>query len=47
MSHQSNLIETDISAYLKSHEEKGFLRFITCGSVDDGKINLNRAFALR
>lgn len=40
MSHQSNLIETDISAYLKSHEEKGFLRFITCGSVDDGKSTL-------
>ncbi|MEJ6742416.1 MAG: GTP-binding protein, partial [Emcibacteraceae bacterium] len=40
MSHQSDLIETDISAYLKSHEEKGFLRFITCGSVDDGKSTL-------
>jgi len=40
MSHQSNLIEEDISAYLKSHEEKGFLRFITCGSVDDGKSTL-------
>ena len=40
MSHQSDLIETDISAYLKSHEEKGLLRFITCGSVDDGKSSL-------
>ena len=40
MSHQSNLIEEDISAYLKSHEKKGFLRFITCGSVDDGKSTL-------
>lgn len=40
MSHQSDLIETDISAYLKSHEEKGLLRFITCGSVDDGKSTL-------
>ncbi|MDC0111076.1 sulfate adenylyltransferase subunit CysN [Emcibacteraceae bacterium] len=40
MSHQSDLIEKDISAYLKSHEEKGFLRFITCGSVDDGKSTL-------
>lgn len=40
MSHQSNLIETDISAYLKAQEEKSFLRFITCGSVDDGKSTL-------
>ena len=40
MSHQSDLIETDISAYLKSHEEKRLLRFITCGSVDDGKSTL-------
>lgn len=40
MSHQSGLIEEDISAYLKSHAEKGFLRFITCGSVDDGKSTL-------
>lgn len=40
MSHQSDLIEDDISAYLKSHAEKGFLRFITCGSVDDGKSTL-------
>ena len=40
MSHQSDLIETDISAYLRSHEKKGFLRFITCGSVDDGKSTL-------
>ena len=40
MSHQSDLIETDISAYLKAQEEKSFLRFITCGSVDDGKSTL-------
>ena len=40
MSHQSDLIETDISAYLKAQEEKGFLCFITCGSVDDGKSTL-------
>jgi len=40
MSHQSDLIESDISAYLKAQEEKGFLRFITCGSVDDGKSTL-------
>ena len=40
MSHQSDLIETDITAYLKAQSEKSFLRFITCGSVDDGKSTL-------
>ena len=40
MSHQSELIETDISAYLEAHENKSLLRFITCGSVDDGKSTL-------
>ena len=40
MSHQSDLIEKDILAYLKSQEEKSLLRFITCGSVDDGKSTL-------
>jgi bifunctional enzyme CysN/CysC len=40
MAHQSDLIESDIEAYLKSHEEKSLLRFITCGSVDDGKSTL-------
>jgi len=40
MAHQSDLIEKDILAYLKSHEEKSLLRFITCGSVDDGKSTL-------
>ncbi len=40
MAHQSDLIETDIIAYLKGHEEKSLLRFITCGSVDDGKSTL-------
>ena len=29
-----------ISAYLKQHETKSLLRFITCGSVDDGKSTL-------
>jgi bifunctional enzyme CysN/CysC len=29
-----------IDAYLKSHEQKQLLRFITCGSVDDGKSTL-------
>ena len=40
MSHQSELIAEDIHAYLKSQEEKSLLRFITCGSVDDGKSTL-------
>ncbi len=40
MAHQSELIEQDILAYLKSQEEKSLLRFITCGSVDDGKSTL-------
>jgi bifunctional enzyme CysN/CysC len=31
---------TDIAAYLKQHEAKPLLRFITCGSVDDGKSTL-------
>jgi bifunctional enzyme CysN/CysC len=40
MSHQSDLIATDIDAYLAQHEQKELLRFITCGSVDDGKSTL-------
>ena len=40
MSHQDDLIATDITAYLESHENKSLLRFITCGSVDDGKSTL-------
>ncbi|MEQ9449126.1 MAG: GTP-binding protein, partial [Rhodospirillaceae bacterium] len=40
MAHVSDLIATDIEAYLKAHESKGLLRFITCGSVDDGKSTL-------
>jgi bifunctional enzyme CysN/CysC len=30
----------DIATYLKQHESKPLLRFITCGSVDDGKSTL-------
>ena len=30
----------DIDQYLKAHEHKDLLRFITCGSVDDGKSTL-------
>ncbi len=40
MAHQSELIAKDIGAYLESHEHKSLLRFITCGSVDDGKSTL-------
>jgi len=40
MAHVSDLIETDIDQYLKLHEHKNLLRFITCGSVDDGKSTL-------
>ncbi|GGY17159.1 sulfate adenylyltransferase subunit CysN [Paludibacterium paludis] len=40
MSHQSDLIDRDIHAYLAEHERKDMLRFITCGSVDDGKSTL-------
>ncbi|HWI24568.1 MAG TPA: sulfate adenylyltransferase subunit CysN [Lysobacter sp.] len=31
---------SDVAAYLRRHEEKELLRFITCGSVDDGKSTL-------
>jgi bifunctional enzyme CysN/CysC len=40
MSHQSDLIGTDINAYLAQHERKELLRLLTCGSVDDGKSTL-------
>ena len=40
MSHQSELIATDIQRYLAEHERKDLLRFLTCGSVDDGKSTL-------
>ena len=45
MSTESNyqtdsLIATDIDAYLKQHENKEILRFLTCGNVDDGKSTL-------
>ncbi|MDO6564293.1 sulfate adenylyltransferase subunit CysN [Amphritea sp. 1_MG-2023] len=40
MSHQSDLIASDIEAYLAQHENKELLRFLTCGSVDDGKSTL-------
>jgi sulfate adenylyltransferase subunit 1 len=40
MSQQLDLIEDDIQAYLKQHENKELVRFLTCGSVDDGKSTL-------
>jgi bifunctional enzyme CysN/CysC len=40
MAHKSELIASDIDAYLLSHQHKSLLRFITCGSVDDGKSTL-------
>lgn len=35
-----DLIASDIDAYLALHQNKSLLRFITCGSVDDGKSTL-------
>ncbi len=40
MAHVSDLIATDIDAYLSAHQHKSLLRLITCGSVDDGKSTL-------
>jgi sulfate adenylyltransferase large subunit len=40
MAHHSDLIAENIEEYLHQHEHKDLLRFITCGSVDDGKSTL-------
>jgi len=40
MAHSSTLIAEDIRKYLEVQEHKSLLRFITCGSVDDGKSTL-------
>ncbi|MEM9667278.1 MAG: sulfate adenylyltransferase subunit CysN [Pseudomonadota bacterium] len=40
MSRMQDLIASDITTYLETHENKSLLRFITCGSVDDGKSTL-------
>jgi bifunctional enzyme CysN/CysC len=40
VAHTSDLISEDIEQYLHAHERKSLLRFITCGSVDDGKSTL-------
>ncbi len=36
----SETAAAEVAAYLQRHETKGLLRFITCGSVDDGKSTL-------
>ena len=40
MANSSDLIQSDINEYLAQHERKEILRFLTCGSVDDGKSTL-------
>jgi bifunctional enzyme CysN/CysC len=40
MKTEAELIATDITSYLAQHERKELLRFLTCGSVDDGKSTL-------
>src|SRR5690606_28429195 len=40
MSHPSDLIATDLNAYLAQHVRQELLRLLTCGSVDDGKSTL-------
>jgi bifunctional enzyme CysN/CysC len=40
MAHVTTMVAEDIEGYLQAHEHKSLLRFITCGSVDDGKSTL-------
>jgi sulfate adenylyltransferase subunit 1 len=40
MNSENTLLQTDILSYLDQHEKKDMLRFLTCGSVDDGKSTL-------
>ena len=40
MNNENELLRQDILSYLEQHEEKDMLRFLTCGSVDDGKSTL-------
>jgi bifunctional enzyme CysN/CysC len=40
MAHATAMVAEDIEGYLEAHEHKSLLRFITCGSVDDGKSTL-------
>jgi len=40
MHNENELLQQDVLAYLEQHEQKDLLRFLTCGSVDDGKSTL-------
>lgn len=40
MHSENQLLQDDVLAYLAQHEKKDLLRFLTCGSVDDGKSTL-------
>lgn len=40
MNSENSLLKQDILSYLEQHEKKDLLRFLTCGSVDDGKSTL-------
>jgi sulfate adenylyltransferase subunit 1 len=40
MNSENTLLKADILGYLDQHEKKDMLRFLTCGSVDDGKSTL-------
>ncbi|MFC4698824.1 sulfate adenylyltransferase subunit CysN [Glaciecola siphonariae] len=40
MNNENELLKTDILEYLEQHEKKDLMRFLTCGSVDDGKSTL-------
>jgi len=40
MPHAQATVTQDVDSYLRSHQRKGLLRFLTCGSVDDGKSTL-------
>lgn len=40
MNNENELLHQDIISYLEQHENKDMLRFLTCGSVDDGKSTL-------
>lgn len=37
---QDTVLDSEVESWLERHENKGLLRFITCGSVDDGKSSL-------
>ena len=40
MNVDNELLKEDVLGYLEQHEKKDLLRFLTCGSVDDGKSTL-------